>query len=42
MPTLDPRVDAYIDKSADFARPVLTHLRGLIHEACPDVTETLK
>ena len=42
MPTIDPRVDAYIDKSADFAKPVLTHLRGLIHDACPDVTETLK
>lgn len=42
MPTIDPRVDAYIEKSADFAKPVLVHLRGLIHETCPDVTETLK
>jgi uncharacterized protein YdeI (YjbR/CyaY-like superfamily) len=42
MPTTDPRVDAYIDKSADFAQPVLIHLRELIHKACPDVTETLK
>lgn len=42
MPTLDPRIDAYIEKSAEFARPVLVHLRGLIHEACPDIKETLK
>jgi len=42
MPTLDPRVDAYIDKSADFAKPILTHVRQLIHEVCPDVKETLK
>ncbi len=42
MPTTDPRIDAYIEKSADFAQPILTRLRKLIHEACPDVTETLK
>ena len=42
MPTVDPRIDAYIDKSADFAKPVLVHLRELVHKACPDVTETLK
>lgn len=42
MPKTDPRIDAYIEKSADFARPVLVHLRKLIHAACPDVTETLK
>ena len=42
MPTTDPRVDAYIDNSRDFAKPILKHLRKLIHEACPDVRETLK
>jgi len=42
MPALDPRVDAYIEKSADFAKPVLSHLRKLIHKACPDVVETIK
>jgi hypothetical protein len=42
MPTLDPRVDAYIDKAADFAKPILTHIRKLVHEACPDITETMK
>jgi uncharacterized protein YdeI (YjbR/CyaY-like superfamily) len=38
----DPRIDQYIDKSADFAKPVLTHLRDLVHAAVPDTEETLK
>ncbi|MBC5766354.1 YdeI/OmpD-associated family protein [Ramlibacter albus] len=42
MPTEDPRIDAYIAKSADFAQPILTHLRGVVHAACPDVVETVK
>lgn len=42
MSTYDPRIDAYIEKSADFARPILNHLRGIIHAACPDVVETWK
>lgn len=41
MPT-DPRVDAYIARAAPFARPILMHLRALVHRACPDVGETLK
>ena len=42
MGTRDDRVDAYIAKSADFARPILTHLREVVHAACPDVEETMK
>ena len=38
----DKRVDAYIAKAADFAQPILRHVRGLIHAACPDVEETIK
>jgi uncharacterized protein YdeI (YjbR/CyaY-like superfamily) len=38
----DPRIDAYIDKQADFARPILTWLRARIHAACPDVEEAIK
>ena len=38
----DPRLDAYIAKSADFAKPVLHHLRKLVHTGCPDVEETFK
>lgn len=42
MPTVDPRVDAYIAKSADFAKPILRHVRELVHAACPDVEESIK
>lgn len=42
MGTRDKRVDAYIAKSADFARPILSHIRELVHEGCPDVTEEIK
>jgi hypothetical protein len=38
----DPRVDAYIAKSAEFAKPILKRLRAEVHAACPDVTEELK
>ena len=38
----DPRVDAYIAKSADFGKPVLSYLRELVHEACRAVEETMK
>jgi uncharacterized protein YdeI (YjbR/CyaY-like superfamily) len=38
----DPRIDAYIAKSAEFARPILTHLRQLVHEGCPEAEETIK
>ncbi len=36
------KVDAYINRSADFAKPILTHLRKLIHKACPSVEEKIK
>ncbi|MCX5691494.1 MAG: YdeI/OmpD-associated family protein [Planctomycetota bacterium] len=42
MGTKDPRVDAYIKKSAPFAQPILTFIRELMHEGCPDVVETIK
>ena len=42
MPTTDARIDAYIAKSAEFARPILSHLRKLVHKGCPGVTETMK
>ncbi len=38
----DPRVDAYIAKSADFAQPILRHLREIVHKGCPEVEETMK
>jgi hypothetical protein len=41
MPQQDPRVDAYIAKSREFARPILVHFRKLVHDACPKVEETI-
>jgi uncharacterized protein YdeI (YjbR/CyaY-like superfamily) len=38
----DPRIDAYIARSAGFAQPILNHLRELVHRGCPEVEETLK
>ena len=42
MPKTDPYVDQYIDKAQEFAKPILRHIRKLVHEACPDVVETKK
>ena len=41
MPT-DPGIDAYIERAAPFARPILVHVRALVHQACPGVEETIK
>jgi uncharacterized protein YdeI (YjbR/CyaY-like superfamily) len=38
----DPRIDSYIARQADFARPILEHLRSAVHSACPETEETLK
>ncbi len=35
MGTRDARVDAYIAESQDFAKPILEHLREVVHAACP-------
>lgn len=40
--TQDPRIDAYIARQADFARPILEHLRAVVHAACPEAEETMK
>ena len=42
MGTRDPRIDAYIDKSQPFARPILRFIREAVHAGCPDVQETIK
>jgi uncharacterized protein YdeI (YjbR/CyaY-like superfamily) len=42
MENFTPAFDAYIAKSADFAKPILTHLRLLVHQACPGIEEKLK
>ena len=42
MGKTNPKVDQYIAKSADFAKPILSHFRKIVHQACPDVEEEMK
>ena len=42
MGNFNKQLDAYVAKSADFAKPILEHLRELVHKACPEVQETIK
>jgi uncharacterized protein YdeI (YjbR/CyaY-like superfamily) len=42
MAKTDPRVDAYIRKAPPFARPLLAHIRKVVHAAVPEVEETMK
>ena len=41
-PEFNPKFDAYINNSQSFAQPILTHLRDLVHKACPEVEEEMK
>lgn len=38
----DKRVDAYIEKAQPFAKPILKHIREMVHRGCPGVEETVK
>lgn len=38
----DPRVDAYIEKQKDFAKPILLHIREVVHALCPKAEEQIK
>ncbi len=38
----NPKVDEYLKKAQPFARPILAHLRELVHKGCPEVEETIK
>jgi len=42
MEKFDQRVDNYIAKSSDFAKPVLNYIRQVVHKAVPQVIETIK
>jgi uncharacterized protein YdeI (YjbR/CyaY-like superfamily) len=42
MAAKEKAIDAYIAKSADFAKPILEHLRELVYKACPDAAEKMK
>ena len=42
MSAKDKRIDAYIAHARPFARPILKHIRKLVHRGCPGVEETMK
>lgn len=42
MATKHSTIDSYINSAAEFAKPILSHLRQLVHKACPEVQETIK
>ncbi|MGB5103661.1 MAG: DUF1801 domain-containing protein [Steroidobacteraceae bacterium] len=42
MPKRDPRITKYIQERAPFARPILRHLRKVIHEGAPGLEESIK
>ncbi|MDQ1856576.1 YdeI family protein [Chryseobacterium sp. WLY505] len=42
MEKYSPKIDAYIEKSQDFAKPILHYIREIVHEFCPDAEETMK
>lgn len=42
MPQTDPRVDAYVDRAAPFARPLLARMRRDLHTASPALEESLR
>ncbi|MCA6066935.1 YdeI/OmpD-associated family protein [Chryseobacterium sp. RG1] len=42
MENYNAKVDEYIEKSQDFAQPILKHIREIVHEICPDTEETIK
>ena len=42
MTKTNPKIDAYISKSASFAQPILNHFRDLVHKTCPELEEKIK
>ena len=39
---VDPRVDAYIDPLPEWQRAICSEVREIVHEADPEVVETIK
>ncbi len=42
MANYNKKVDDYIAKMADFAKPILSYLREIVHSTCPEVEEDVK
>lgn len=38
----NPLISSYIAASGDFAQPILKTIRSIVHQFCPEATETLK
>ena len=38
----DPRVDAYLETAPDWQREIMQRVRKLLHEADPEMDETIK
>ncbi len=39
---LSVEIDSYIEKAADFAKPILIKIREMVHKANPEITECIK
>jgi len=42
MEKRSPRVDAYIEKAPEFARPIMERLRSVFHQVVPDIEENIE
>jgi uncharacterized protein YdeI (YjbR/CyaY-like superfamily) len=42
MPRFNPQFDEYQAAASEFARPIMAHLRKLVHAQCPEVVEQIK
>jgi uncharacterized protein YdeI (YjbR/CyaY-like superfamily) len=42
MRKYNPLVDEYIEKSQDFAKPILNYIREIVHECYPEIEEAIK
>lgn len=42
MEKYSSKTDAYIEKSQEFAKPILHYIRETVHEFCPEAEETMK
>jgi len=38
----NPQFDEYQETASNFAKPIMAHLRKLVHETCPEVVEEIK
>ncbi|HSW73113.1 MAG TPA: YdeI/OmpD-associated family protein [Chlamydiales bacterium] len=39
---MEKEISEYIEKAKPFAKPILEHIRSLVHKVCPEVVEEIK